>query len=119
MKEYKKKEKSFIKKLSNKVRYVFFHIITQYLIVTFASFLLFSSDIEVLVNNHVLDLVFNRIRTFLLAFFCTEFCCSNLYEHKYTFSFYFIIDFTDLVSLATEVNIIWNPFIEFLEDISK
>lgn len=108
-------KKSFIKRVSNFVRKVFFHIVTQYLIVIFASFLLFSSDIEVLVNNHNLDMVFDNIRTFMLGFFITEFCCSNLYEHKYTFSFYFIIDFTDLVSLATEVSRVWNPFIEYLE----
>lgn len=77
-------------------------------------YILFNSDIEYLIGDARIK-VLQYFRNFWFFFFIIEFIFSNLIEQNYLFSFLFFIDVTDLISLSTEVPIVWNSVVNLIE----
>ncbi len=94
---------------------LFHHILFQILILVGAVYVLFSSDIEIMLSYTPRHVVI-EIRTFWFAFFIFEFISSNVLETKFFNSIYFYIDFIDLISLVTEVHPIWNAILINLDN---
>lgn len=97
----------------------FGHILTQGVILLGAVFILFMGDLEVCAIPHSGAGVIHSIRNVLFIVFILEFVIANTIEVGYPFSFYFLIDFIDLISLATEVSFVWTPFLQYLDQLSK
>lgn len=112
-----------MRKENNKFIYflnkTFHHIYTQLVIISLSIFLLFSSDAEVVFLPYSIKPVLIWARNFCLIFFLTEFILSNTLEKSYFLSFYFFIDFIDLVSLASEVSLVWDFVLNGLDSINE
>lgn len=86
------------------------HIIFQIFILTGEVFVLFATDIYVVTlpysypANNILD----YIKLFWFCIFLFEFLMSSLFEHHYAFTFNFVVDIVDLISLSTDIDTIWN-----------
>ena len=93
----------------------FHHLIFQVVILIGAIYVLFSSDIEVMLSYTPRHIVI-EIRTFWLAVFLFEFISSILLETNFFNSIYFYIDFIDIISLVTEVHSIWSAFLVNLDN---
>lgn len=103
--------------LAHYLHIVFMHTITQLMILLLALFVLFSGDLEVVVIPHEYHNIVIMIRNFCFGFFFVEFFLAIIIEEGYCFSIYFLMDFIDLVSLATEVSYIWGPFLKLLDNL--
>ncbi len=103
-----------MKKIYSYWKAAYNHFIFQLLVLIGATYVLFSSDTEIMLNLTTRQVIM-EIRSLWLIFFIVEFISSNSVENNYFLSLYCLIDFIDLVSLATEVYYIWNPFLEFLD----
>lgn len=92
------------------VEHVLDHIIFQIFILSGEVFALFATDVYIVTlpysypANNILD----YIKLFWFVVFCIEFLLSTLFEKHYAFTFNFIVDIIDLISLSTDIDLIWN-----------
>lgn len=105
------------KAIKHYLHVIFLHSVTQFIVLLLALFVLFSGDLEVVAIPHQYHGIIIMIRNICFGIFSIEFIMSILIEEGYCFSIYFLMDFIDLISLATEVSYIWGPFLKMLDNV--
>ncbi len=97
---------------------VFNHILSQICILILAVFVLFSSDLEIVIIPHQFHYIIINNRNFCFFFSCTEFSLS-LIEPCFFLCLYLFMDFIYLIFLSMMVLFIWNILINSLDNLSK
>jgi hypothetical protein len=88
----------------------------QVFILLLSLFSLLSDDIRYLVLPSTVDYGFTIFNEFLFIFFGIELLLNTLYEHHFIGSFYFYLDLIALLSVMTEVQFIWGPISQAIQD---
>lgn len=92
------------------------HIYFQIFILSGEVYVLFATDIYIVGLPYSANNAIDIIKLFWFSIFCIEFILSVCFEKHYIFSFSFVVDAIDLISLSSDIDLIWNHILTYLDD---
>lgn len=81
-------------------------------------FTLLQDDIRNLALPVSVDQAFFRVNEFIFFLFLIEFIVISVCKKNFCGSFYFYLDLISIISMIPDINLIWNPIVDLMENSS-